>query len=196
MPEARKATAADVDAVATTLARAFEADPFMEFVFPERRRLERLTRFFTTEITSVYLRHDEAWTTDDRLGAALWAPPDKWRRSTREILRSVPKTLRILGTRVGPALRALGTIEHAHPPGPHYYLAGLGTDPDHQGTGVGSAVLTPVLDRCDREGLGAYLESSKEKNVPFYNRHGFEVTRELRLPGGGPSVWLMWREPR
>ena len=113
-----------------------------------------------------------------------------------EVLRSAPTLVRLLGRRVGLATSVLTTIERAHPPGPHYYLAGLGTDPTHQGTGVGSAVLGPVLARCDQEGIGAYLESSKERNVPFYNRHGFEVTRELQLPKGGPPIWLMWREPR
>jgi hypothetical protein len=56
-------------------------------------------------------------------------------------------------------------------------------------------VLGPVLDICDREGLPAYLESSKERNVAFYRHHGFEVTGELSLPEGSVRLWLMWREP-
>ena len=66
--------------------------------------------------------------------------------------------------------------------------------PVAQGRGLGSSVLAPVLGRCDDEGLGAYLESSKEENLAFYSRHGFEVTEEVQLPGG-PPVWLMWRDP-
>ena len=70
----------------------------------------------------------------------------------------------------------------------------LGTDPPAQGRGLGSAVLRPGLELCDREGLPAYLESSKESNVGFYARFGFRVTEEVRMPGDGPSVWLMWRD--
>jgi ribosomal protein S18 acetylase RimI-like enzyme len=87
-------------------------------------------------------------------------------------------------------------IERHHPPAPpHWYLATLGTEPAAQGRGLGSTVLAPVLEECDRDGVGAYLESSKERNLDYYARFGFRVTRELRLPRG-PRVWLMWRDAR
>lgn len=196
MPEARKATAADTDALADALARAFAEDPLMCFMFPATDRDARLRRFFASEISGVYLGFDEVWTTPDRAGAALWAPPERWRRSPMQVLRATPTAVRTLGRRLFETVRVLGVIERAHPPGPHWYLSGLGTDPSRQGEGIGSALLAPVLERCDREGMGAYLESSKEQNVAFYGRHGFEVTRELALPDGAPPVWLMWREPR
>jgi hypothetical protein len=52
-----------------------------------------------------------------------------------------------------------------------------------------------VLERCDRDGVPAYLESSKERNVVLYERHGFRVVEQLRLPKDGPPIWRMWREP-
>ena len=75
------------------------------------------------------------------------------------------------------------------------YLSIIGTDPAAQGRGVGSALLEPVLRQCDEDGIPAYLESSKERNVAYYARHGFRVRDELTLPRG-PRMWLMWREPR
>jgi ribosomal protein S18 acetylase RimI-like enzyme len=90
--------------------------------------------------------------------------------------------------------RAVREIERRHPVVPHYYLSVLGTDPEQQGGGIGSALLAPVLHRCDADGVAAYLECSKESNVAFYERHGFTVTDRVELPEG-PPLWFMWREP-
>lgn len=193
----RKATAADTDALAYAIARAFETDPFWRFMFPTGDFLRRAAKLTAFEFTHVHLRHDEVWTTTgDVQGAAMWAPPDKWRQTTLDTIRGLPATLRIFGRQSLAISRAFNAVQAAHPPGPHYYLAILGTDPAYQGKGTGSALLHPVLERCDTEGLGAFLESSKEENIAFYNRHGFEVTRRLDLPGGAPPLWAMWREPR
>jgi ribosomal protein S18 acetylase RimI-like enzyme len=93
------------------------------------------------------------------------------------------------------AVQLLTKMEKVHPKAPHWYLAVLGTDPSRQGRGVGSALVHEVVRRCDTEGIGAYLESSKDRNVPFYRRFGFEVTDEIRV-AGSPPLWTMWREPR
>ena len=126
--------------------------------------------------------------------AALWSAPKQWKVTGFDVVREAPTAL-LFGRRLPLAFRYLQEMEKAHPREPHWYLGVLGTDPLHQGKGLGTAVMAPVLQRCDSNGVGAYLESSKEANVPFYERHGFRVTRELTVPGG-PTEWLMWRDPQ
>ena len=83
-----------------------------------------------------------------------------------------------------------------HPKTPHYYLHAIGVRQDSQGLGLGSALLKHVTRRCDADGMPAYLESSSPRNVPLYQRHGFEVTHEEPIGEGGPPLAFMWREPQ
>lgn len=196
MSGARQAVDGDVDELCAVLSRAFFDDPVAMHLIPDpRRRPAGLRAFFGIQMRSELLPFGGVFTTDDRAGAALWAPPGRPQAPLlRQLLFLLPVLPYVAGRHVARTLRGLGTIGAIHPKEPHWYLATLGTDPDRQGQGVGSALLGPVLARCDAEGTRAYLESSKERNLPFYRRHGFEVTGEVRLPGG-PVVWTMWREP-
>jgi len=196
-PSVRQATADDLDGMAEALSLSFHDDPVMRWLFgAEAPRPMRYTRpFFRTE-GARHLRHHEVYTVDGTPGAAYWDPPGHWRTKTSDVLRLTPLMVRGMGTRTVNALRGLSRVEAAHAKHPeHYYLAVLGTRPDQQGGGIGSALLRPVLDRCDTDGIGAYLESSKESNIPFYRRHGFEVVGEVQFPSG-PTLWPMWRDPQ
>jgi ribosomal protein S18 acetylase RimI-like enzyme len=193
----RVATRADAGPLAASLARAFYDDPVMSFLVPpEATRRRRVASFFEAALTIQHLPHGASYTDTDRAGGALWDPPGHWQMRVSQILRGSVKMVTAFGRNVPRALHVLSTIERQHPRQPHWYLAVLGTEPIHQGKGIGSALLAPILERCDHDGTPAYLESSKHSNIAFYRRHGFEVTGEIPLPGGGPSVWPMWRDPR
>lgn len=133
---------------------------------------------------------------DDGIGAAIWKAPTKWKMPNGDLVRVMPAMLRAFGIKAPRMIGALSAIEKVHPKDEHYYLEGLGTRQDMQSKGVGSAVISYTLDRCDAEGMPAYLESSNPRNVPFYARHGFEVTGEIVVGKGAPTVTAMWREPR
>jgi ribosomal protein S18 acetylase RimI-like enzyme len=193
---ARRATSADVEPLARTLARAFFDDPVAMWAFSQAELRPRALERFQAARVRQLLPEDEVWMAAGHSCAALWAPPGRWRTTLRQ-------DAALLGSFTHPRLLArlplvaLGLLDverkHPHDP-PHYYLAMLGTDPDQQGRGLGSALMRPVLERCDVDGVGAFLESSKERNIDFYARHGFRVVQEIRLPRG-PLMWQMWRDP-
>lgn len=193
----RKAVAADVAGLTGVLARAFDDDPMTNwFVVQDSRRRERVANMHRVELERISMPQGEVYTTDGLHGAALWAPPGRWKMGILDQLRIMPAMAKSTSWRRAPKiLSGVSAIEKKHPAKPHWYLFVLGTDTEHQGKGVGSALLRPVLERCDSEGIPAYLESSKEKNLPLYERNGFRVTEEFMVPHGGPKIWLMWREP-
>jgi ribosomal protein S18 acetylase RimI-like enzyme len=59
---------------------------------------------------------------------------------------------------------------------------------------MGGALLGEVLTKADDANVPAYVESSNERNLPFYHRHGFEIVEEVKLLGNGPCLWRMRRD--
>jgi GNAT superfamily N-acetyltransferase len=198
MTTVRRAEPGDQATMAAMYARAFDDDPVWSFIFPDAGQRPTQSAHLFSAFIKAHLRDGETLVADDIAGAAVWAPPGKWQIPMTRMIGEVPRLLKALGRRSFGLLGDLQRIERLHArftSDPHFYLAVLGTDPPRQGKGIGSAVMTPVLARCDQAGLGAYLESSKESNVPFYRRHGFEVVGEFTFRNG-PTMWPMWREAR
>ncbi len=189
---------ADVAAVSRSMALAFFDDPVVgHWCLPdESRRAARLQRIFELFLDRVYLRHGECYTTADSSGGAFWLPPGTWRQPVLEQCQLMARMARITGRSTVRIAGAMSFIEARHPHEPHYYLPFIGVSPHHQGQGLGSALLQPVLSRCDQQGVPAYLEASCERNYLLYLRQGFELTEKVALPAGGPPIWRMWREPR
>ena len=191
----RRARGEEIDAMAHTLARAFDDDPLTTWLFPnDATRARRLPVFFRS-LLRASMPFGEVLTTDGTRSVAIWNPPGTFPLSRGADARVGFTTARLVGPRIVSKAKGLLFFATHHPRERHWYLQMLGTDPQWQGRGAGSAVLAPVLARCDRDGERVYLESSKEANIAFYERHGFEVTADIQVPGG-PMVWAMWRDPR
>ena len=183
--------------MAAQLAKTFWDDPVMNHIFRNgKRRDAGLKTYFGTQMRADYMPFGGCWTTDGYAGSAIWAPAGKPLLTGLRAMLTMLPVLPYVYTRMPTTFRVLNLVESMHPKEPHWYLATLGTAVELQGRGVGSALMRPVLEHCDAEGLPAYLESSKERNVPFYRRHGFEVVREVSLPDSGPKIWTMWRDHR
>jgi GNAT superfamily N-acetyltransferase len=198
--QVRPATRTDVPALSTTLGRAFFDDPVMCWMLPDARvRRRRLHRLFESLTRHHHLSRGgvEVATASGGIGAAaLWDPPGQWRHTRAEEWRALPSLLWSFGASLRRGSIVEELMKAAHPEEPHWYLAVIGSDPDVRGTGFGQALMRSRLDRCDDEHAPAYLESSNPVNVPYYQRFGFEITGEIPLPGGGPSLVPMWRRPR
>lgn len=192
--EVRQVTADDAPVLEGVLARAFEHDPCLLWVFRDDAvRADHLRMLFRSAL-DLFVPHGISYTTADKAGVSLWAPPGHWRTPEEVVAEMAPAFAEAFGEETLMRLITFfGCTEEKHPDVDHYYLAVLGSDQGRQGQGLGSANMRPVLERADAEGLPCYLESSNERNVPLYERHGFETTEVVHIPGEGPPIWLMWR---
>jgi ribosomal protein S18 acetylase RimI-like enzyme len=197
--DVRDAQKSDVRALSTMLGRAFYEDPIMKWMLPnDRQRAKGLPRMFSAMTRHHFLAGGGCEIAQDgSIGAAaLWDPPGRWKQSGLLELRMMPSFFWAFGRRVSAGRQVADLMKRSHPEEPHWYLAVIGSDPTVRGAGFGHALMRSRLDRCDAEHAPAYLESSNPDNVPYYTRFGFEVTGEIKLPDGGPSMWPMWRAPR
>ena len=198
MADVVRASLTDLDNVATALADAFRDDPVFAWLIPPTttRRDAKLLTFFTSMARS-YLRRDKhVYVVGDGQAAALWSAPGSWTLPMSEMARETPSAVKAFGRNTFRAVRTQLQVESSHPKDPaHWYLGYLGTRCDSQGRGLGSAMLREVLAPADEAGLPAYLESSNERNLTLYQRHGFEIVEEIRALGNGPRIWRMWRKP-
>ncbi len=194
------------DRIAEIWADAFEQDPLMMWVFPDdAARLTSLARWWGFALDRQPPGTELHGTRIDGC-VAYWQPPQGQNDSSTEVEEAgqqesegqrafVAMMTELLGDLASSRMEALGQMHQSRLAEPHWYLAVLGTLPDEQSKGLGSRVLAPMLDRCDRVGDLVYLESSNPANVGFYRRHGFESIGAFTV-GDEVLITPMVREPR
>jgi ribosomal protein S18 acetylase RimI-like enzyme len=193
--DARVATAADLAAVTRTISRAFHDDPTWSWAFPDASRRQEQYAVWWQLFVAGAMRYPWVFMTDGAEVASVWIPPggtelsDEAEDGLEQLLED------LIGPRAADVIELLARFEAAHPhEEPHFYLSLLGTDPAHAGRGLGMALLAENLERIDREGMAAYLESSNPANNHRYERHGFAKVGEFYPPGSDVPVTTMWRD--
>ena len=180
------------DRAVATLAAAFHNDPAMVFMLPDAdsraRRLNKLIGWMTDQ----HLRLGLVLGTPDVRAVTLWREPGTvhyheplWHPGA---LRFIP----IFGRHLPRALRTEEGISSHVPKGEDWlYLKMAGVHPDHQGKGLGGAVIRAGLARATQRGVPSVLETATPSNVGLYQRLGYSVLSEWDVAGGGPHFWTM-----
>ncbi len=185
------ASRAQQAAVIGVVTLAFSTDPVARFALPDPEAYLDLMPRIAQAFGGAALDHDSAWCIAGFSGAALWLPPGvgpDHDELEAVIERSVPESRK---EAMGEAFERMGA---SHPDEPHWYLPLIGVDPREQGQGLGSVLMEHANTVFDRSGTLAYLESSNPRNIAFYQRHGFEVLRTIRV-GECPPITPMLRRP-
>lgn len=188
----RTVTASDEAAVIAVVVLAFGADPAARWTWPDPQQYLAHFPGFVRALGGKAFAHGGAHCLDGNAGAALWLPPG--------VEPDEDAVIEVLQRTGSAAVQQdlVGVFEQMgryHPPEPHWYLPFIGIDPSRQGRGHGGALMAHALAACDRDKVPAYLESSNPKNIPLYERHGFELLGTIQV-GTSPPIFPMLRKPR
>lgn len=182
----------DAPRLATALAAAFYDDQVFRWFSPDDGRRRPMLPSFFDVFVDAYLDHGETYADAGVAGAALWAAPGTDPLGAAPVYAQ--RLEEIAGVDAPRLFEIVETLEAHAPQVPHYHLQFLGVVPERQGAGLGGALMAPILERCDRDGVPAYLEATSDRNRALYERHGFRAHGDIPLPGG-PALWRMWRDP-
>jgi GNAT superfamily N-acetyltransferase len=183
----------DLPAVARTLHEAFRDDPISSWIFPHEAAREELHPGFMRVFAGMGLSGGEVYLTPDAQAVAVWYTV---RPGESDESGDIDRLFAAAGA-CAPRARALDAVFSArHPAGQeHLYLHFVAVRPDHQGHGLGTALLRDRLAWADKDGLPAYLESSTPRSAALYARLGFAHRDTIDLPEGGPTIFPVWRDP-
>lgn len=184
---------------AQVLGRAFVDDPVTKACYrnssPDSRIKALIVDFTADELVCLRRGYPLQVNEDGKVvAAALIYPPGAYPLPVLD--QWLPLIKSILGNGIydiSPWLRWLNAVDKLHPTEPHYYLEYLGVEPEQQGKAIGSTILRHLIDKADEDHVGCYLENANRRNIPFYQRFGFEIMYEREIIG--VPAWLMWRPP-
>jgi GNAT superfamily N-acetyltransferase len=190
-------------AVGDVLSQSHAEYPSFRHTFPDPQRRRRALRRMSSGIARDALRFRSVYaaeTPDGHVqGVAIWLPPGRFPWSAWRQLRGAGWLFGVLlaAPRSFPTFIRTGmSAARLHPSGRHWYLETMGVTPFAQRQGIGSRLIAPVLELADRDRVDCYLETADPANVPFYERHGFEVVDQaVRLLPEGPAHVAMRRRP-
>ena len=191
-PIIKTATTSDEAPAVAVVVLAFSADPAARWTWPDPQQYLAHFPNFVKILGGKAFAHGSSYYVDGYAGAALWLPPE---------VSPDEDALMALLQRTGSAtakkdlFAVFEQMGRYHPREPHWYLPFIGTDPSQQGKGYGGALMKHALIPCDRDNKLAYLESSNPRNIPLYERHGFELLGTIQV-GASPPIFPMLRKPR
>ena len=191
-PRIRAVDRSEAQAALGCITLAFAADPVFRYFWARPADYLQYAPPLMMAMGERGFDHATVMATQDFEAVAMWLPPGV--EPNPDTLRSIARAPTTPEReKLGAELRS--QMERFHPKAPHWYLWAIGVDPRRQGQGLGSALLKHTLAECDARGDIAYLESSSPKNVPLYERHGFEVMSIIEV-GDIPPITPMLRPAR
>src|SRR5688500_5938321 len=186
---------------AAVMGRAVVDDPLFLYLLPDAQQRVSGVPLIMAMFLRLGLAHGEVWVTPPPIrGVACWLPPahptiteeDRNAAGWQEVRNALGReAIDRFQAFFGDRDDAVGSLA----PEPHWHLAWLGVEPGQQGRGIGSTLVRQMTTRADTDGLACWLFTFASRNVPIYERLGFDMTLETLLPPSDLQLWVMAHPP-
>jgi GNAT superfamily N-acetyltransferase len=176
----KRAENIDRNIIVDILVKSFRDNKSVNYIIKQDARKEQRLKLLMEYSHDVCRLSGDVFITDDKSGCALIVKPDMKKTSLNSILLDVKFAIKCLGLfNITKAMNREAKIKSYHPNGLLYYLWFIGVDPAKQNQGIGSNLLKEVIREGQNDNRIICLETSTQKNIPWYQSFGFNIYQEL-----------------
>jgi ribosomal protein S18 acetylase RimI-like enzyme len=176
----RRAEQSDKDLIINILVKSFDDNKSVNYIVKQdNKRALRMRKLmeYSFDVCNLF---GDVFLTEDKRACALIVMPDKKKTTLKSILLDAKLALSVIGlSNIKKAMNRESTINKLHPKEPFYYLWFIGVDPAEQNKGIGTKLMTDVINEAANKGRSIYLETSTLKNIPWYEKFGFTIYNKL-----------------
>jgi len=176
------ATYSDKNNVVDILAASFDDNKSVNYIVKQDAHRKQRLRQLMSYSFDVCNSFGRVLFSENKKACALVVFPDKKRTTLKSTLWDIKLITNCIGFKgVSQALSREKKIKTLQPKEPLYYLWFIGVTPDDQHKGLGSALLTEIIQDAEQKKRTLCLETSTGKNIPWYQKHGFTIYNELDI---------------
>lgn len=180
-----KATRQDKERIIDILTRSFSNNNSVNYITKQERIPALMDYSF-----EVCMLFGEVWLTENKRACALILYPEQKKTTLKTILLDLKLMVECIGlSNLKKVLAREKKMAKIKPDTEMTYLWFIGVDPEYQQTGIGSELLQTIIQQSSRP---IYLETSTQKNLPWYKSFGFSIYGELDL---GYTIFFLKRTP-
>jgi len=178
----KKANYTDKPLIIDILSKSFDSNLSVNYIIKQdEKRQRRISELMSYSFDVCYL-FGEVFLSEDNNACALIVYPDRKKTTLKTVLLDARLILKSVGLKnMRRALNREALIKKIQPKELMSYLWFIGVESNHQNRGIGSKLLDDIINFSDQQNRPLYLETSTLKNLPWYQKHGFEIYHEEDL---------------
>jgi ribosomal protein S18 acetylase RimI-like enzyme len=74
---------------------------------------------------------------------------------------------------------------------PYWYIFIIAVSPEYQGKGYASILVKPKIESVNNKNETIYLETQNAKNIPIYQKYGFQIIHSEKMKGINITQYCM-----
>lgn len=195
-------TTKDTDNIIEIISNSFEKYPLLEYFFGDsyKQSIKHLIQFTCDEASEDDKLFIGAFIDGNLQGIAYISLPSlpQNEENNNDVENTPTPSEEKFATAIGEEalmrIEAYSDIKKVNKPSsPHFYINILGVNPQNQGKGIGSAMLSHIHQMSEQhsDSRGVALDTHTEKNVDYYQRFSYRVSNTAQLEN--VKNWFMFR---